>query len=386
MEHETRAGVARETVDFLVLALRTRCDPPAMEELRQCMERGVVWYEVLAAADKSRLGPLLYDILRDEPLAPEAERDWLKNAYRLHLLRNTVILDGLGAVLRAFKAAEIDVIVLKGVALGATVYPAAGLRTIGDIDLLVHRHDVQRIEQLLTSAGFGPLRAETHAGTLADFENEIALRKPGPIPLDVDLHWSLFDSPHYQTAIAMDWFWETAQPAHIAGEDVKVLGLEAEMLHLCGHLWLHHSGTELFWLHDIAELVLRHGSRIDWACLIDRARRFDLVLPLRNTLTRVADDWRAPIPADVMAQVRGLEPSAAEQRVNAWLTSPARPPAQRLWADLVSLPTWSLRLRFLRTNLIPSATYMRERYQIRNPLLLPFYYPYRWYRGVRGLP
>jgi hypothetical protein len=28
---------------------------------------------------------------------------------------------------------------------------------------------------------------------------------------------------------------------------------------------------------------------------------------------------------------------------------------------------------------------MHQRYHISHPLLLPFYYPYRWLRGLRGV-
>jgi hypothetical protein len=48
------------------------------------------------------------------------------------------------------------------------------------------------------------------------------------------------------------------------------------------------------------------------------------------------------------------------------------------------MPGWRQRVRFARTNLFPSAAYMRQRYQIKHPLLLPLYYPYRWLRGLRG--
>lgn len=382
---ESRYPLATE---FLALVMRTRCDAAAGDALHRWLETagGVDWNRLRTSVEAARLAPLAHFVVRNEPLVPEPTRIAFKHSYHSNLLRNMLLLSELGGVLRGLAAANIPVVVLKGAALAETVYPNLALRTLGDVDLLVHQHDWGRVESVLTADDFRPLRAETHAGTLAAFENEMAFRKASRVPLDIDLHWSLFDSPHYQSAIPMEWFWQTAQPARIAGESVSVLGIEAEILHLCGHLWLHHTGSELFWLHDVAEVVTSGATRIDWRCLLERTQQFDLVLPVRKTLIRISEEWGAPVPRDVLAELGAVQPSAQERRVNAWLTSENRPPSQRLWADLISLPTWPLRLRFLWTNLIPSAAYMRERYGIRNPLLLPFYYPYRWYRGIRGLP
>ena len=48
------------------------------------------------------------------------------------------------------------------------------------------------------------------------------------------------------------------------------------------------------------------------------------------------------------------------------------------------LSRWSERLGYAWTHLFPSAAYMRQRYDIPHPLLLPLYYPYRWFRGLRS--
>jgi hypothetical protein len=62
----------------------------------------------------------------------------------------------------------------------------------------------------------------------------------------------------------------------------------------------------------------------------------------------------------------------------------ALPAGARFWTDLAGITGWRQRLRFARTNLFPSAAYLRQRYAIPHPLLVPLYYPYRWWRGLRG--
>jgi hypothetical protein len=85
-----------------------------------------------------------------------------------------------------------------------------------------------------------------------------------------------------------------------------------------------------------------------------------------------------------LQRLQALQPSPREARVFGWLTEPDRSVARRLWVDLASLPSWSRRLAFAWINLFPSAAYMRHRYGIRHPLLVPLYYPYRWLRALAG--
>jgi hypothetical protein len=68
--------------------------------------------------------------------------------------------------------------------------------------------------------------------------------------------------------------------------------------------------------------------------------------------------------------------------VHASLTIENASVAQRLWADLRSMPNGSLRLRYALASLFPPPAYMRERYRIAHPWLLPLYYPYRWLVGL----
>jgi hypothetical protein len=185
--------------------------------------------------------------------------------------------------------------------------------------------------------------------------------------------------------MVMDWFWDSARPAIIGETPSLVLGAEALLIHLCGHLALHHTSTGLLWWHDVAEVLTRHRDEIDWQVLLSRTSEYGLVLPVRSVLLRVADEWGAPVPLGVLRALRGMPESPAEQRIFAELTAGQRSPRQRFWSDLVSMSDWRQRWRFARTNLFPSPAYMRRRYAITHPLRVPLYYPYRWLRGVLGL-
>ena len=287
-------------------------------------------------------------------------------------------------MLRILAAQQIAVILLKGAALAETIYGNIAVRPMGDLDLLVHREDVAAALAALRAAGWEAVDAEARDGLTLAYEVEIALQKPGPIPVLLEIHWGLLDSPHYQHTLPLTWFWDTAVAVEADGVNALALGPETLVLHLCAHLALHHGGHGLLWLHDVAEVLHAYGDRLDWDEVLARGQAWDLVLPLQHILARVARDWEAPIPAEVMARLAALRPSPDEARVYAWLTAPERPVAQRFYADLASMPGWRDRLRYGWGSLFPARAYMIQRYGIPHPLLTPLYYPYRWLVGLRS--
>lgn len=371
---------------FLCACLRLRHDPSAIDAVRAgARERAESWEAALARMEGERVAPLLHRTIGDLEILPVATENALAQSYRFTSLRNLLLLRALSECLRQLAAAQVPAIVLKGAALAEVVYGNIALRPMGDIDILVHPHDVAPVRGILEGLEYVLDRVETHPGALAEHENELSFSRPGHITANIDVHWSLFDSPYYQSRLAMDWFWQTAEPARIANEPALMLGPEAQVIHLCGHLGLHHQAEGLLWWHDVAEVLVFYRHRIDWTELLSRTRAYGLLLPVRTVLTRVAADWRAPVPADVLATLLADDASADEQRIFAGLSAAKRPAGQRFVSDLTSMSGWRQRLRFARTNLFPSAAYMRQRYRIAHPLLLPLYYPYRWLRGLRGV-
>jgi hypothetical protein len=250
-----------------------------------------------------------------------------------------------------------------------------------DVDLLMRRQHVDVALRVLSTLGFRPLKTETRAGSATAYENELLWFKPGRIAVPLEIHWSLFDSPYYQQRLDLEGLWAKAVRFQFGHTEALMLDPVSQLLHLCGHLMLHHGGEDLLWEHDIAAFIEQFGATLDWSALLDRARDGDLVIAVQTLILRAAEEDGAPVPAEVVERLRRMRPSDDERRVTGYLTAAERSVAQRFWTDLASM---SSRLGYAWTHLFPSAEYMRERYHIRHPALVPLYYPYRWYRGLRG--
>ncbi len=367
---------------FVRLCLRSRWDPVALSEA-EGLAGEVDWPRLCADARGEGLAPLLYAAVRGWSFVPDAALADLLLAYQESALYSAVMSVELAALLDLLSEARLPAIVLKGAALGDTLYGNAALRPMTDLDLLLHREDVPAAQQALEARGYHRSAVEARPGLTLAFENEIVLRSAGTPALAVELHWRLLDSPFYQERVDEGWFWETARPAEVAGTQALVLGLEAAFLHLSAHYVLHHQGRGDRWIHDIALLTARRGTAIDWDGLLARAASFDLVTSVQTVLHQLVSDWQAAIPDHVMDAADRLPISAAERQVVDWLLSAQRPVVQRFWADLASIGDRRQRWTYLLANLFPSAAYMQDRYGLPGRALIPLAYPYRWLTGAR---
>jgi hypothetical protein len=373
---------------FLRLCLRGRWDPAALEVARALRARSDFDWDALRwVAYREGVAPLLYDIAGGQDLLPPSVKQDLRLVYYYHAGRNLLLLHKLEDVVGHLAAEGVPVILLKGAALAKTVYGNDAVRPMADLDLLVRREHVSTALRVLSAMGYEPAHPKLRANDVFAYNYDVMLVKPGKTQAPIEIHWRLFSPLYYQHTVPMDWFWQTALPASVGDVPNRVLGPEAQMLHLCGHLLLKHGHAgepRLLWLHDVAEVVAFYQEQIDWDQVLGRAQAYDLVLPTQRILTRVGDEWHAPIPSAAPERLRALRPSRDEERIFNWLAA-AHHPAQHSLANLVSMPGWGPRLRFAWCKLFSSAAYMQHRYRIPHQFLVPLYYPYRWFLGLRDI-
>lgn len=374
-----------ETEALLIRCLASRWDGVDSSETEQWASQvGIDWPAIVVFAKTEGVASLLFAAIRQWSTAPASVRQQLNADYTHTAMRNTLLLHELTRILRQFAASNIDVIVLKGAALAESLYGNIALRPMVDLDLLVQPHAVQQVMALLATEGYHSTAPEVHSGTQLLFENEVLMVKAARTPVAVEVHWSLLDSPHHQQHVDATWFWNSAQTTLITGAQAQVLGPEAQLLHLCAHLQLHHRGEGLLWRHDVAALLQQQATTLDWPTVCERAQEFDLVIPVQTIVLGVANQWGITLPPKVETMLLAMQPSQREQQVYGWLTAIERPVLQRFWSDLRMLPSWRQRLRYALLQLFPTPAYMAERYHLRTPLLLPLAYPYRWLLGLWG--
>jgi hypothetical protein len=370
------------TARFLRLCLQARWRPEAMQDAQAlAAQDDVAWDDLLGAARAGGVAPLLYHAVRGGGMLPPTLEDQLRIDYFANAKRNLLLFQELEDMLQALARQDVPVILLKGAALAEAVYGNVAVRPMGDVDLLVEETDVPTALRVVAGSGYEitPPRA---------YRCEVMGRKAGEHSALIEIHWNLFVPFYYQYAMPMDWFWATGLPLEVGEASTSMLGPEAQVLHLCGHLALHHGAAKdprLLWLYDLAVVVARYEHSMDWDLLLSRAQAYDLVLPLQRLLPQLHAVWDTPIPPGVLERLADLEPSHTEKHIIQRLESAHGPAVQRLWEGLGDLPGWGPELRFAWRNLFPPASYMEQIYRVPHSLLLPLYYPYRWLLGLHGL-
>lgn len=377
------------TTAFLYAALRAAWDPQALPAARALAQEGAIdWPAWLRTAGEGGVAPHLYAALRGQGVLPSAAEEYLRQAYYASVAWNLPLLQELASILRALAAAGVPTILLKGAALAHTLYENVALRPLADLDLLVRPADLPAALSALRAIGCVQDALELRPGFTETFGHHAVLRTPGPRPTTLELHWTLLPPPYPCEPGALDWFWQTARPVAVDGASALVLAPEALLLHLCGHLLQHGEidSPRLVWLHDVAGVLFRYGDGIDWDALLAHALQLELVLPLRRTLQRAAEQWHAPVPESARARLRALAPAPTETRRTARLLGHYHTSAAVFLSRLDILPGWRRKFAFALGVLFPRPGYMRERYRIRYPFLLPFAYPYRWLTALRRRP
>ena len=264
------------------------------------------WERIFHAAAQLGIAPLLYTrLVRAASLAhvgtvlTERKRDLLWS--QAHNMKRFAKLR---PILAALRANGIPVIPLKGAALAELVYGHIGLRTMGDVDLLVHKEDLGRVETLLEDIGFHADESyrprawyRTHHHHIVPYVSPDHL-----LTLEVHHNISLATS---RVRVPVSELWTHAQGVHIASVPCTALSWEHMLLHLA----LHISDQNCFYrdirgLCDVTEVVKRYSRSIDWDLLLRSAYMIGAQTHLYFTLSLSKDLLGGAIPQDALSALR----------------------------------------------------------------------------------
>ena len=257
-------------------------------------------------------------------------------------------------VLELFKQNEIRALVVKGPVLAVEAYADPGMRSYGDLDLLVRQRDIQRATELLmassyqTTVSLDAIRAgkipgqylfcKRDANLLVELHNDLTLRYfPRPLPIE--------DFFARQICVSLD------------EHEVPAPSLEDHLLLICVH-GAKHFWERLGWIADVAGMVSQQAS-IDWKRARTSAKAVEANCLLDTGLRLAMDVLRAELPEPVAAGVR-RDAAAARLAGQAlrWLPAAGYAPPGlferaafrlRMRGNFLAAPGYLLRLSFSPT-------------------------------------
>jgi hypothetical protein len=273
---------------------------------------------LLGAARRHGLVPLANRLVQAGSHSAEVKRAFRAQAF-LYAVRSAQMESQLGRVLAALNTASVPVIVLKGAALGRTLYPSSTLRPYGDLDVLVHEEDWVAVHEALVSLGYGAIQALQAPppkvwGRKAYYHTQY--QHPDPdLGIKVEVH---YDAWWYSLRPRLgEQYWRRAVDLVVGGAQAKMLSAEDQIIQLSAHLH-HHGYNRLIWFTDLA--LLLHDRRIDWDYVVRASREEGIGVFVYYSLHYVERLLGVGPPKGVLDNLRpGLIP--------AWLHDRLWPPA-----------------------------------------------------------
>lgn len=336
------------------------------------------WAALARLADQEGVAGLALWALRGEGLKaelPAQVRETLTRRYYSQAAQNALLLEELGRLVKAFSEAGIPVIVLKGAALAADLYPEAALRPMNDLDLMVHLKDVRPAEQVLLACGYRTLKSSYHLVFQGGAQG-------GTV---VEVHWSLISGT---TGDYLEELWDRAQMRGMQYGDgtgsLQYLGLHPmdNLLYLSAHLiWQHPDDhARLIWYYDLHLLLERYGRELDWEEMASKAMQAGWSQPLYQALIGVVERFGTQMRAGFLEALCEGDPEARQPSKGG--REFERRMVQWMWTAMGELG-WRGRVRAVLGLMLPHRDYMRWRYRPRAGWLLPAYYPLRWWLLLR---
>jgi hypothetical protein len=349
---------------LLLACTRPHIDTAARQQIEALVRTDIDWAQVLLLAHHHRVHTLLYwriNTICPQEIPPDV-RDRLRQCFHRNARRNMLLIQRLLHILDMFRAAHIAVVPYKGPVLATLAYGNLALRHAGDLDILIHEHDLAQVYALLAGQGYvSELTPEQQARHLTKFYHFRYLDLETRVL--VEAHWGFtFHDRTFRLTLAH--LEPRLHTIILAGRQVPTFAPEDLLLLLCVHGMKHH-WERLTWVCDLAWLMVA-TPHLDWQQMMQRAemlgmQRVLLVgLAMAQTLlgTHVPALVQQHIEADFLVTVlvarlstrlmQALPPPRGPEKLHYYALMRERP------GDTAFHVAHNLALPFLRGVLLPN--------------------------------
>jgi len=194
-------------------------------------------------------------------------------------------------------AAKVDAIILKGFDFATRIYPRPGLRTFGDMDLLIRPADWKTTTDVMTRLGY-----ESHDAILkyADGYAERSWQNPAMPGATVEIHDNLVNSPTIRRGVSVrleDLPLERGPDGHWRATSTGLLLIAAV------HAAASHSFEKVQHLCDIAQAARGRAGAIDENILRECAAKTGAGFSLATALDVTTRAFKDPACAELLARL-----------------------------------------------------------------------------------
>ena len=348
-------GLASEDA-FLLAVSRTDQNETVADCVRRLADVPLNWHRVCRDAQRHQIGPLChFHIAQMDPFLRFSIPSWVRTRFREEYETSKVDVglmeDELQRISTALREASVTFLVLKGLALGTTVYVDPVLRPFYDLDLAVLPDDLGRAGEALCGLGYAQLVRDIGGGSESDapapaainhyytrfihhgypFKRDVFMDPPstGTVPrvrlqrgarsrpfkrsIEIELHHSLFAALSNFEVEMPEIFGRAVSDTSISGLEFRTLSPEDCLIYLSEHLSRHvthfpmcASQKLLAWC-DIREALRHFRCTLDWKLVQERTRNMRVQTPVYSTLHHVCELYDETLPAEAIHEISRVE-------------------------------------------------------------------------------
>jgi len=265
-------------------------------------KKNLDWDLVVAAARWHRVHPFL--LRHSGGDIPEDQRKKLMELSKDQARQSLVMLASMNRLISQLQNHQIPVLQMKGLSLAQLAYGDLSVRSSVDLDFLLRPQDAEKAITLLQEQlHFKHYEAmsKTHLRLRTRVDCEEALTD-GLISLDI--HWACSLFPE-MFPLNLDGVIKQPFNVDLGQVSAPTLPLPHLISYLCFH-GAKHQWAKLFWISDIAALVLRR-SDIHWGDVVHVAGELRQTRSLAQGLMLAHFLFQSPIPKPV-EEIIGRDP------------------------------------------------------------------------------
>lgn len=257
------------------------------KELEIYLNNQFLWEELINQAESQGVAPLLYKhVTAVNFMFPGGQHRILRSLYQrsrlANRIRNRVVVD----ILAAFYQQQIDILLIKGIALASIIYESPGLRPMRDIDLLVRKQDLDTACTILTEQGF--IQDSNH-DIPHDYYHLPPMQKTvDGLPVNIEIHHELLP-PHASYPV---WTFESFHQASLSFSINEITASTINLEDSLYYLYLHgikapltYEPFRLIHVADLVSLTETCFEQLDWDKIKDHFPHYLAILSRLHFIT-----------------------------------------------------------------------------------------------------
>jgi hypothetical protein len=336
---------------LLLRCARVELDPADEAEVGELIRESLDWDAIVFHARLHSVAPLVHLHLKqlDGGLVPERARGGLLALAHRAAYQNRIFARENADLVAEFNAADVPVIVPKGIAVAELVYGDLDLRPLIDLLFLVAPDRLAAGGGVMLNRGYTAMRVRPPHAYYQWLCPQRQFRREDGSGMLVLLKAHIIDTPPRRHRFTPERLWPQARLASAPGHSYLTLGPTDQVLYLCiqgdshGHfnraalgtidpadlLLAEWSQNRLVRFVDIREAIRHHRQALDWDHLVARAHSCGIEDAAHSSLVMTNALLGTTAPHEVIAALSTRPPPRLRRALLGAIAQPPPRPSPR---------------------------------------------------------